>query len=147
MTAVGEHSRFRFSLQAVQAQSKGEWLELVRRTDDAGFDMIVTANHLGGCLSPLLPLATAAEVSDRLRLGVMVLNNDFHHPSVLARSAATLDLLSDGRLELGLGAGHGARVSLRRSGVRRRWRAGGTPRGGRDRDPPAPRWRDRDFRR
>lgn len=98
--------RFRFSLQAVQTRSRQEWIELVRRVDDAGFDMIVTADHLGGCLSPLLPLATAAETSERLRLGVMVLNNDFHHPSLLARSAATLDLLSDGRLELGIGAGH-----------------------------------------
>jgi probable F420-dependent oxidoreductase len=116
MTTVGEYPRFRFSLQAVQAQSKREWLELVRRTDDAGFDMIVTADHLGGCLSPLLPLATAAEVSDRLRLGVMVLNNDFHHPSLLARSAATLDLLSDGRLELGLNAGH-AQPEYHRAGL------------------------------
>jgi probable F420-dependent oxidoreductase len=116
MTAAGEHPHFRFSLQAVKAQSRYEWLELVRRTDDAGFDMIVTADHLGGCLSPLLPLATAAEVSDRLRLGVMVLNNDFHHPSLLARSAATLDLLSDGRLEFGLGAGY-AQPEYRRAGL------------------------------
>jgi probable F420-dependent oxidoreductase len=116
VTTVGEHPRFRFSLQAVEAQSKREWLELVRRTDDAGFDMIVTADHMGGCLSPLLPLATAAEVSDHLRLGVMVLNSDFHHPSLLARSATTLDLLSDGRLELGLGAGH-AQPEYHRAGL------------------------------
>lgn len=103
---AGGQPPFRFSLQAVTVQSRAEWVDLVRRADDAGFDMIVTADHLGGCLSPLLPLATAAEVSDRLRLGVMVLNNDFHHPSLLARSAATLDLLSEGRVELGLGAGH-----------------------------------------
>ncbi len=111
-----EQPRFRFSLQAVEAGSRREWHELVRRVDDAGFDLLVTADHLGGCLSPLLPLATAAEVSDRLRLGVMVLNNDFHHPSLLARSAATLDLLSDGRVELGLGAGH-ARPEYDRAGL------------------------------
>lgn len=116
ISAPHKHPRFRFSLQAVQAQSRQEWLELVRRADDAGFDMIVTADHLGGCLSPLLPLAMAAEVSDRVRLGVMVLNNDFHHPSLLARSAATLDLLSDGRLELGLGAGH-AKPEYDRAGL------------------------------
>ncbi len=78
--------------------------------------MIVTADHLGGCLSPLLPLATAAEVSERLRLGVMVLNNDFHHPSLLARAAATADLMSDGRLELGIGAGH-AQLEYERAGL------------------------------
>lgn len=116
MSAAAEHPPFRFSLQAVEAGSRREWHDLVRRVDDAGFDMIVTADHLGGCLSPLLPLATAAEVSDRLRLGVMVLNNDFHHPSLLARSAATLDLLSDGRVELGLGAGH-AKPEYERAGL------------------------------
>jgi alkanesulfonate monooxygenase SsuD/methylene tetrahydromethanopterin reductase-like flavin-dependent oxidoreductase (luciferase family) len=75
-SVAGEVRRFRFSLQVGQAHSRREWRELVRRAHDAGFDMIVTADHLGGCLSPLLPLAKAAEVSDRLRLGVMVLNND-----------------------------------------------------------------------
>jgi probable F420-dependent oxidoreductase len=107
---------FRFSLQAVQAASRREWVELVKRVDDAGFDMLVTADHLGGSLAPLVPLAIAAEVCSRLRLGVMVLNNDFHHPSLLAREAAMLDLLSDGRLELGLGAGH-ALPEYERAGI------------------------------
>jgi probable F420-dependent oxidoreductase len=107
---------FRFSLQAVQAGSRREWIELVKRTDGAGFDMLVTADHLDGCLSPFSPLATAAEVSDRLRLGVLVLNNDFYSPSVLAREAATLDLLSDGRVEIGLGAGH-AKPEYDRAGI------------------------------
>src|SRR4051812_14186282 len=107
---------FRFSLQAVQAGSRREWVELVRRVEDAGFDMLVTADHLGGCLAPLMPLVTAAEPSDRLRLGVMVLNNDFHSPSLLARDAATVDLLSDGRFELGLGAGH-AQPEYERAGI------------------------------
>jgi probable F420-dependent oxidoreductase len=97
---------FRFSLQAAQAESRREWVELVKRTDDSGFDMIVTGDHLERCLAPLIPLATAAEISDRLRLGIMVLNNDFYHPALLARDVATLDLLSDGRMELGIGAGH-----------------------------------------
>jgi len=107
---------FRFSLQAGEAASRREWVDLVKRVDDAGLDMLVTADHLGNSLSPLVPLATAAEVSGRLRLGVMVLNNDFHHPSLLAREAATLDLISDGRLELGLGAGH-AQPEYERAGI------------------------------
>lgn len=107
MGFIGSPTRpFRFSLQAAQAASRQEWVDLVKRTDDAGFDMIVTADHLEQCLAPLLPLATAAEVSERLRLGVMVLNNDLHHPSLLARDVATLDLLSEGRVEVGIGAGH-----------------------------------------
>lgn len=64
-----------------------------------------------------VPLATAAEVSDRLRLGIMVLNNDFHHPSLLARDIATLDLLSDGRMEVGIGAGH-SKAEYDRAGMR-----------------------------
>jgi probable F420-dependent oxidoreductase len=107
---------FRFSLQAAQAVSHRAWVELVRRAEGAGFDLLVTADHLGGSLSPLTPLATAAEVSDRLRLGVMVLNNDFHQPALLAREAATVDLLSEGRLELGLGAGH-AQPEYERAGI------------------------------
>lgn len=97
---------FRFSLQVAQAESRKDWVDVVKRADDSGFDMIVTADHLEKCLAPLPPLATAAEISDRLRLGVMVLNNDLHHPSLLARDLATLDLLSDGRMEVGIGAGH-----------------------------------------
>jgi probable F420-dependent oxidoreductase len=108
---------FRFSLQIASAGSRREWIDLVRRADDCGFDMIVTGDHLGRCLAPLLPLATAAEVSDRLRLGMMVLNNDFHHPSLLARDLATLDLLSDGRVEVGIGAGH-SRPEYERAGLR-----------------------------
>ena len=115
-SARSELAPFRFSLQAAQATSRREWVDLVKRVDDAGFDMLVTADHLGGSLAPIVPLATAAEVSSRLRLGIMVLNNDFHHPSLLARELATLDLLSDGRLELGLGAGH-ARPEYERAGI------------------------------
>jgi len=96
---------FRFSLQVPHSVSRGEWVELARRAEDTGFDLLVTADHLGGP-APLVALAVAAEATERLRLGTMVLNNDFYHPSLLARDAATLDLLSDGRLELGLGAGH-----------------------------------------
>jgi probable F420-dependent oxidoreductase len=111
-----ELNRFRFSLQAVVAESRYEWVELARRVEGAGFDLLVTADHLGGSFSPLVPLATAAEVTSALGLGVMVLNNDFHHPALLAREAATLDLLSQGRVELGLGAGH-TRPEYERAGI------------------------------
>ena len=71
---------------------------MVQRVDAAGFDLLVTADHLGfGCLSPFIALAVAAEVSQRLRLGTMVLNQDFHNPVLLARDLASLDLLSGGR--------------------------------------------------
>lgn len=97
---------FRFSLQAVDAASGAEWIALARRAEDAGFDLLVTADHLGGAMGPLVPLAAAAEATTTLRVGTLVLNNDFHHPLLLARDVASLDVLSGGRVEVGLGAGH-----------------------------------------
>src|SRR4051794_25882849 len=57
-------------------------------------------------LSPFSAMVAAAEATERLHVGTLVLNNDFRHPVVVAREAAAVDLLTDGRLELGLGAGH-----------------------------------------
>src|SRR5690349_3162771 len=71
-----------------------------------GFDTLLVADHLSAVFPPLTALCTAAEATERLRVGTFVLNNDFRHPVVLAREAAAVDLLTDGRLELGLGAGH-----------------------------------------
>ena len=71
-----------------------------------GFDTLLVADHLVEMLPPLLPLAFAAEATDRLRVGTFVINNDFRHPVVLAREAASLGMLTEGRFELGLGAGH-----------------------------------------
>ncbi len=62
-------------------------------------------DHLGSQLSPIAALMAAAAATTRLRVGSYVLANDYRHPLVLAREAATLDLLSGGRFELGLGAG------------------------------------------
>jgi probable F420-dependent oxidoreductase len=90
----------------VDAGSRGAWEEQARRVEDLGFDALYTADHLDECLPPLLPLAHAAAVTSTLRLGTLVVNNDLHHPALLARQAAALDLLSDGRAELGIGAGH-----------------------------------------
>ena len=67
--------------------------------------MLSIADHLG-IIDPFVGCAVATEVTESLRVGTQVLNIDFHHVALLARSAATLDLASDGRLELGIGAGH-----------------------------------------
>ncbi|MCU1426315.1 MAG: fgd1 5 [Actinomycetia bacterium] len=71
-----------------------------------GFDVLLVADHLDESFPPLATLCTAAEATEHLRVGTFVVNNDFRHPVLLARDAATVDLLTDGRLELGLGAGH-----------------------------------------
>jgi probable F420-dependent oxidoreductase len=98
---------FRFGLQVPVADSRAALVERARRAEDLGFDVLQTADHLDELLPPLITLATVAEATSTLRVGTLVLNNDFRHPVVLAGEAAAVDLLSDGRLELGIGAGHG----------------------------------------
>jgi probable F420-dependent oxidoreductase len=88
-------------------ETRGAWRDRVRRVDRLGHDVMLTADHLG-MIPPLPPLVAAAEVSDRLRVGTQVLNNDFWNPVLLARDAAAVDVLTGGRLELGFGAGHAA---------------------------------------
>ena len=97
---------FRFGLQLLTADSRAALVERARRAEDLGFDIVQTADHLDELLPPLVTLATVAEATTTLRVGTLVLNNDLRHPVVLAREAAAVDLLSDGRLELGMGAGH-----------------------------------------
>jgi probable F420-dependent oxidoreductase len=77
-----------------------------RAAEDAGFDVFHTADHVGQGWAPLLALMAVADCTTALRVCPLVLNNDFHHPVHLARELATLDQLSGGRLELGIGAGH-----------------------------------------
>jgi probable F420-dependent oxidoreductase len=98
---------FRFSLQVGQVSSSKEHVELARRAEDSGFDLVVAGDHLTGCAGPMPSLGALAGATSRIRIGTMVSNNDFQHPALLARDAATLDVVSDGRLELGLGAGQG----------------------------------------
>lgn len=87
------------------AQDGAAWGDRIRRIDDWGFDVVLVPDHLGQ-MGPFPPLASAAAITDRLRVGVQVCNVNFWNPALLARDAATVDLLTDGRLELGLGAGH-----------------------------------------
>jgi len=107
----------RFGVSTSSAAGRGEWRDQARRFEAMGFDTLVVADHLGGVLSPMTALLAAAEATERLRIGTFVLNNDFWSPLLLAREAVTLDLLSGGRLELGLGAGH-AREEYEAAGLR-----------------------------
>jgi probable F420-dependent oxidoreductase len=96
---------FRFAVTASHARQAEAWIAMARRAEGLGYASLLVPDHLGSQLSPIAAMATAAAVTDRLRIGGFVFANDFRHPLVLAREAATLDLLSNGRLELGLGAG------------------------------------------
>lgn len=97
---------FRFSTGSAFARSRVEYLELTRKVEDLGYAVLVTPDHFGEQLAPLTALMAAADVTHTLRLGTYVCANDFHHPVVLAKEAATLDLLSGGRLEFGIGTGY-----------------------------------------
>lgn len=96
---------FRFGIQASAAASRKEWVELARKVEDLGYATLTVADHLDDQFATTPALMAAADATTDLRLGALVYANDYHHPVVLAKEAATLDLLSEGRLELGLGAG------------------------------------------
>lgn len=95
----------RFAVNVHSVSSQGEFEQLVRRADELGFDAFAAPDHLG-FLAPFAALAAAGMVSGRLRLRTYVLNVGFWNPALLAREVATLDVLSGGRAELGLGAGY-----------------------------------------
>lgn len=96
---------FRFGVQLRGASSGREWREKCRRVEALGYGTLAVADHFPRGLGPFAALATAAAVTERVRVGAFVFANDFRHPAVLAKEAATIDLLSEGRLEVGLGAG------------------------------------------
>ena len=97
--------RFRFGVQAHNAADGKSWAATARKAEDLGYSTLFMPDHFGDQLAPMPALMAAADATTTLRVGSLVLDNDFKHPVVLAKEAATLDLLSGGRLELGLGAG------------------------------------------
>lgn len=96
---------FRFGVQAGTAGSRDEWVALAYQAERLGYATLTMPDHFGAQLAPVPALAAAAEATLTLRVGGFVLGNDYRHPVVLAKEAATLDLLSGGRFELGIGAG------------------------------------------
>jgi probable F420-dependent oxidoreductase len=96
---------FRFGYQ-LTTDDPAEVRRQAQAAEVAGFDVLCSFDHLGEHFSALAPLAAAAGWTSRIRLCPLVLNNDFHHPALLAQELASLDRLSDGRVEVGIGAGH-----------------------------------------
>ncbi|MEL6984005.1 MAG: LLM class F420-dependent oxidoreductase [Actinomycetota bacterium] len=96
---------FRFGVQTQKAGSRQEWRELITKIEDLGYGTVSLPDHFDDQLAPTVALMAAADASERLKLGALVWCNDYRHPVVLAKETATLDLLSDGRLEMGIGAG------------------------------------------
>ncbi|UBU16488.1 TIGR03621 family F420-dependent LLM class oxidoreductase [Nonomuraea gerenzanensis] len=117
--------RFRFGAVVREAESGKAWAEKARRLEGAGFEVLLVPDHLvGPRFAPIAALTAAACATTRLRVGTLVFANDFRHPAVLAKETATLDVLSGGRLEVGIGTGWmagdyaGAGLALEPPGVR-----------------------------
>lgn len=128
---------FRFSVQAFEAGSAAAWRDTARKAEDLGYATLFTTDHHFGPgsiaegsghrpveLAPLVGMAMAAAATTTLRVGCRVFCVDYRHPAILAKELATLDLLSEGRLEVGMGAGwvaaeyEGLGLELDRPGVR-----------------------------
>lgn len=101
---------FRFGVLGESVRSAAELVDTARRAETAGYATFLMRDHFieepfGHQLAPVTALAAAAAATTTLRVGSLVICNDYRHPAVLAKEVATLDLLSGGRFELGLGAG------------------------------------------
>jgi probable F420-dependent oxidoreductase len=96
---------FRFGVMSSSADSGQAWLERIRDIESLGYSSVLTTDHLDDQLAPGPALAAAAAATTALRIGTMVYGNDFRHPLVTAKEIATLDVLSAGRVEAGIGAG------------------------------------------
>jgi probable F420-dependent oxidoreductase len=102
---------FRFGVVTAQESSGQAWLDKARRIESLGFATMVVPDTLQYSMSPFEALAAAAAVTTTLRLGTYVVAVDFRHPVMLAKQAATLDFISGGRMELGIGAGRPSAAS------------------------------------
>jgi probable F420-dependent oxidoreductase len=96
---------FRFAVQAMDLSDHDAVVSAARQAEDLGYEELYSFDHLG-TVDPFVPLVVAAEATSTLRVGPLVLNNEFYHPALLARTAATVDRLSGGRLVLGVGTGY-----------------------------------------
>ena len=96
---------FRFGAHIRDGSSGTAWQEKARTVERLGYDILTMPDHFGTQLAYAPALMAAALATTTLRIGTLTLDNDFRHPSIVAGETATLDLLSDGRYELGLGAG------------------------------------------
>lgn len=105
VSAMPHPRRFRFGVQLSTAGSSTEWADLAREAEDLGYSTLFVPDHFGDQLAPGPALMAAADATQQLRVGTLVLDNDYKHPVVTAKEMATVDLLSGGRLELGVGAG------------------------------------------
>lgn len=118
-TSKNANRKYRFSIQGGPFGDPVAFREHARLVEDLGYDELFTSDHIGSpgsgdrsggmfVVDPFVPLIVAAESTSRLRVGPLVLNTEFYNPALLARTSATVDRLTGGRLVLGLGTGYAA---------------------------------------
>src|SRR5438445_12506564 len=96
---------FRFGVSVHGARSGAEWRGIARQVEASGYSTLLMPDHLGDQLSPIPALVAAADATSTLRVGSLLFDNDFSHPALLCKGAATLDVIFGGRLALGLAVG------------------------------------------
>ena len=96
---------FRFAVAATWANTREEWIAKAKRAEELGYDVFLMPDHTGHQLAPVPALMAVADATTRIRIGSFVFANDYRQPLLLAKEVATLDLLSGGRMEFGIGAG------------------------------------------
>ena len=97
--------KFRFGVQTSRAASGDAWRERARKIEDLGDSTLFVPDHFDDQFTPTPALMAAADATTTLRVGGMVFDNDYRHPLIFAKEAATIDVLSGGRYEIGIGAG------------------------------------------
>src|SRR5919201_1245356 len=96
---------FLFAVVARWAGGGKRWREFAKRAEGQGYDTLLITDHMGAQLAPIPAMMAAADATERLRVGSFVFANDYRDPVMLAKEIATIDVLSGGRVDLGLGAG------------------------------------------
>ncbi|PYN26238.1 MAG: LLM class F420-dependent oxidoreductase [Candidatus Rokuibacteriota bacterium] len=117
MATIGDMKPFRFGINVRDGTSRADWQDKARKVEALGYSVLLVPDHLAAMLATIPAVMSAADATRSLRVGTNVLNNDLRHPVLLAREAATIDMLTDGRLELGLGAGY-MRIEYDQAGLR-----------------------------
>ncbi|MGI9645816.1 MAG: TIGR03621 family F420-dependent LLM class oxidoreductase [Ilumatobacteraceae bacterium] len=96
---------FRFGVQLSSSSTGREWVEQAKHVEALGYDVATMPDHFGDQLAPVPALQSILDATTTLRASALVFDNDYKHPVVLAKELATMDVLSAGRVEIGLGAG------------------------------------------
>lgn len=96
---------FRFGVQLSSATGAAAWRDRARRAEDLGYSTVWMPDHFDDQWGPMVGLTAVAAATSTVRIGALVFDNDYRHPGVVAKEMATLDIVSEGRVEFGIGAG------------------------------------------